>query len=89
MLLKDYHVTDYYTELSVRVQVISRTTRVLTDGCQMGEQIGWAKKVKGLSVNWQLQNSHGDVKYSMRDRVNNTIVTMYGAKWVPVRGNTS
>ena len=31
----------------------------------MGE---WAKKVKGLgSTNWQLQNSHGDIKYSIRN----------------------
>ena len=27
---------------------------------------GWVKNVKGLrSTNWQLQNSHGDVKYNL------------------------
>ena len=35
-----------------------------------GELGGWGKNVKGLkSTNWQLQNSHGDVKYSIRNRV--------------------
>ena len=35
------------------------------------------KKVKGLrSTNWQLQNSHGDVKYSIGNIVNNVVITM-------------
>ena len=29
-----------------------------------------------------LQNSHGDVKYSVGDVVNNIVITMYGARWV-------
>ena len=36
------------------------------DGCQTGE--GWGSeesKMKGLSTNGQLQNSHGDVKLSI------------------------
>ena len=43
------------------------------DGYQMGGgSEGWAKKVKGLrSTIWQLQNSHGDVKYSIVNRVAN------------------
>ena len=41
------------------------------------------KKVKGLrSTEWQLQNSHGDVKYSIEKRVNNIVTTMYGARWI-------
>ena len=41
---------------------------------------GWVKKVKGLDrANWLLQNSHGDVKYSIWSIVNNILITMYGA----------
>ena len=29
-----------------------------------------------------LQNSHGDVKYSVGDVVDNIVITMYGARWV-------
>ena len=40
------------------------------------------KKVKGLrNTNWWLQNSHRDVKFSIRD-IDNNIVTIYGARWV-------
>ena len=34
------------------------------------------------SSNWWLQNGHGDVKYSIVTIVNNTVITMYGARWV-------
>lgn len=35
------------------------------------------KKLKGLgSTNWQLQNSHGDVKHSRGSIVNNIVVTI-------------
>lgn len=27
-------------------------------------------------------NSNGDVKYNIRDTVNNTVLTMYDARWV-------
>ena len=38
---------------------------------------------KGLrSTNWQLQNCHGDVKYSTGNIVNNIVITMCGARWV-------
>ena len=41
------------------------------------------KEVKGLRMrDWQLHNSHGDVKYSIGNAVNNTVTTMYGATWV-------
>ena len=52
----------------------------------------WVKKVKGLrSTSWWLQNSHGNVKYSAGNRVNNTVITMDGARWglgLPGWGNT-
>ena len=39
------------------------------------------KKVKELRItNWQ--SSHGAVKYSFGDIVNDIVVTMYSAKWV-------
>lgn len=37
------------------------------------------KTMKGLSTNWQLRNSHGDVKYTIGNTVSNTIIIMYGA----------
>ena len=41
------------------------------------------KKVKGLrSINWQLQNSHTDVKYSIGNIVNAILISMYGVRWV-------
>ena len=41
------------------------------------------KKVKRLrSTNWQLQNSHGKVKYSIGNTVNNTLIMTYGARLV-------
>ena len=48
-----------------------------------GSLWGWVKKVKGFrSTNWYLQNSHGDVKYSLGNMVNNIVITMYGATWL-------
>ena len=42
---------------------------------------GWVKKGTRLrSTNWQLQNSHGDAKYSVEKIINNIVVTMYGAR---------
>ena len=39
------------------------------------------KKVKGLTTTtWYLQNSHGDVKYSMTNIVNNRVISMYAAR---------
>ena len=39
--------------------------------------------MKGLrSTDWQLQNGHGDVKYSIGNLVNNIIMTMYCARWI-------
>ena len=49
----------------------------ITFGCQMGRGLGDSvKKAKGLrSTNWQLQNSHGDVKYSTGNIVNDTLMS--------------
>ena len=57
--------------------------REQTGGCQMGGmREDWMKKVKRLrSTKWQLQNSHGDVKYGVGNGVN-IVVTMYDARWV-------
>ena len=39
--------------------------------------VAWVKKVKGSrSANRQLQNSHGDVKYSRGNVANNIVMTM-------------
>ena len=38
----------------------------------------WAKKVKRLGINWQLQNSGVDVKYGIGDVVSNIVITMHG-----------
>ena len=44
---------------------------------------GWVKKVKELrSTNWLLQNSHGDVKYSIGNIVNTIQIIMCGVTWV-------
>ena len=41
------------------------------------------KKVKGLrSTNWLLQNSQGDVKYSIGNIVTNVVITTSGIRWV-------
>ena len=37
---------------------------------------GWVKKEKGLRSANLLQNSHGDVKYSIGNIVNNIVITM-------------
>ena len=58
--------------------------RAQIDDCQRGGGLGnWVKKVKGLrTTNWQPQNSHGDVKYTLGNIVNNITITMYCARWV-------
>ena len=41
------------------------------------------KKVKKLKgTNQQLQNGHRVVKYSIRNMVNDIVITVYGARWV-------
>ena len=54
------------------------------NGCQRGGALGrWVKKLKVLrSTNWLLQNSHGGVKYSIGNTVNNYLITMHGVRWV-------
>ena len=44
---------------------------------EMGEEVRASR-----STNWELQNSHGDVKYSIGHIVTNIEITMYGARWV-------
>ena len=52
----------------------------LSEGEQLGRRV---EKGKGLrSINWELQNSHRDVKYSIGNVVNNIVITMDGARWV-------
>ena len=62
---------------------LTRTENKETDSCQVGGSLeDCVKQMKSLrSTNWQLQNSHGGVKYSTGDTVNNN-VTIYGARWV-------
>ena len=39
--------------------------------------------MKGLrSTNLESQNCHGDVKYSIRNIVDDNVITIYGARWV-------
>ena len=54
------------------------------DSCQMGGGLKrWVEKVKGLrSTNWQSQNSHGHVKYSLGSIASNIVITMFGVRWV-------
>ena len=41
------------------------------------------EQVKGLrSTHWYLQNSRGDIKCSIGNRLHSIVVTMYGDKWV-------
>lgn len=43
---------------------------------------GWVTKRKRLSNrNWSLQNTHGNVKYSMRKTVSNIVITRDGVRW--------
>ena len=51
----------------------------LPDGRRVG---GWVKKVTGLrSINWLLQNSHRDIKYSIGNIINNTVIIIC-YRWV-------
>lgn len=41
---------------------------------------GW-EKVRGLgSTNWQVQNSHREVKYSIGNIVHNIVIAMYDVR---------
>ena len=43
------------------------------------------KKEKGLvsiEIGSYTMSSHGDVKYSIGNTVNNTVMTLYGVRWV-------
>ena len=43
----------------------------------MGEKVERIKK-----YNWWLQNSNGDIKYSMGNIINISLITMYVVRWV-------
>ena len=44
---------------------------------------GRMRKVKGLrSTNWYLENSYGDIKYSIGNIVNNILITINVSRWV-------
>ena len=53
-------------------------------GCQKGTGVkGLGLSRKGLrSTDWKLQNSHGDVKYSIGNIVSNIGIILYGSRWV-------
>ena len=61
----------------------NRNRLIDTGGCKRRGSLGdWVKKLKGLrSIHWQLQNSHGDVKYSIGNIGNNIAITMCDARW--------
>ena len=51
------------------------------DSCQRGgiegEKGKWINKYKST-----VTESHGDIKYSIENKVNNIITTVYGVRWV-------
>ena len=51
----------------------------MPDGRRVG---GLGEKVKGLSANWQLQNTHEDVKYSIGNIVSHIVITAYHVRLV-------
>lgn len=65
-----------------KIQKQIPTYRHQIDDCQMGGGLGvWVKNVKGpRSTNWQLQNSHSDVKFSLGNTVSNVVIPMCGAR---------
>ena len=41
------------------------------------------KQMKGLrSTDWLLQNSHGNVNYSIGNTVSDIVITVHGARWI-------
>ena len=62
----------------------NRNKLIDTKNILMGGALGeWVKKVKRLRTpNWLLQNSHGDVKCSMGNTVNNVVITVCGVRRV-------
>ena len=69
MVINTYLLTIESRKL--RKQIQNDGYRECSEGCLMGEGCGGMRKeVRGLrSMNRQLQNSHGDVKYSIGNRV--------------------
>ena len=58
--------------------------REQAEGGQRGGRLGrWVKRAKGLrSADCWLQNSHGGVKYSLGNILNNIPLTMCAVRWV-------
>ena len=54
------------------------------DGCLMGWVLGdCMRKVRGLrSINWLLWKQSWGCKYSRGNIVNNTVIALYGVRWV-------
>ena len=41
------------------------------------------KNMEGFrSTHWQLQDGHGDVRYSLENIVKNIVIAVYGVRWV-------
>ena len=55
---------------------------LLPDGRGVGGIDGKGGGVKKCNTNWLLRNSHGDVKYSIRNIVNNILITVCDVRWV-------
>ena len=62
-----------------------------TENIMMVTRWGWevgkvgeiGKKVEGIKkYKLVVTNSHRDVKYSIRNTVNNILITMYGVRWI-------
>ena len=78
-----------YQQLNLNNEQISRTEtdsvteNILIVAIWKGFLRMWMKNMKGLiSTNWLLQNSHWQYNYSIWNRVNNILITMYGVSWV-------
>lgn len=54
--------------------------REQADGCERKGRREWAEKGKGIKHKLPLI-SHGDIMYSIGDRVNNIILPVYGDRW--------
>ena len=52
----------------------------MPDGREFGKIGEKGEGIKG--INWLLQISRGDIKYSIENIGNNILITMYGVRWV-------
>ena len=63
-------------------QIYLHRYREQSDGCQMGEGWGISENNEGIKYKQEVKNSHGNVKYSIGNTVNDVVITLYGARWV-------